>query len=73
MLNANPFFLFIYKETCFMIIQVYDLRPFFVYIKLKEREKKKKKFYIKRSSTISDFISVSEESENTKLASLSMN
>ena len=56
-----------------MIIQVYDLRPFFVYIKLKEREKKKKKFYIKRSSTISDFISVSEESENTILASLSMN
>ena len=55
-----------------MIIQVYDLRPFFVYIKLKEREKKKK-FYIKRSSTISDFISVSEESENTILASLSMN
>ena len=55
-----------------MIIQVYDLRPFFVYIKLKEREKKKK-FYIKRRSTISDFISVSEESENTILASLSMN
>ena len=52
-------------------IQVYDLRPFFVYIKLKEREKKN--FYIKRSSTISDFISVSEESENTILASLSMN
>ena len=49
MLNANPFFLFIYKETCFMIIQVYDLRPFFVYIKLKEREKKKKNSTLKEA------------------------
>ena len=32
-----------------MIIQVYDLRPFFVYIKLKEREKKKKNSTLKEA------------------------